>query len=87
MIVHGLRVPAIDGTTSYAYEYTLDDGTVHKGTVQPGDKIEIDDLSRTITSITLTPDVIDSSTGTAAFNTGDGTLSYNNNYHLNCCCV
>lgn len=80
MIVHGLRVPAIDGTTSYAYEYTLDDGTVHKGTVQPGDKIEIDDLSRTITSITLTPDVIDSSTGTAAFNTGDGTLSYNNNY-------
>jgi LPXTG-motif cell wall-anchored protein len=80
MIVHGLRVPAIDGTTSYAYEYTLDDGTVHKGTVKPGDKIEIDDLSRTITSITLTPDVIDSSSGTAVFNIADQALSYNNNY-------
>ena len=74
-IVHGVRVPSISGPTSYTYQYTLDDGTVHSGTVMPGDKIEVNDLSRTITSITLTPDVIDSNSGTATF---DGSKNYFN---------
>ena len=75
MIVHGVRVPSISGATSYTYQYTLDDGTVHSGTVMPGDKIEVNDLSRTITSITLTPDVIDSYSGTGTF---DGSSNYFN---------
>src|SRR5699024_8564793 len=41
----------------------------------PGDKIEVNDLSRTITSITLTPDVIDSYSGTGTF---DGSSNYFN---------
>ncbi|WP_283584120.1 mucin-binding protein [Limosilactobacillus difficilis] len=75
MIVHGVRVPSISGATSYTYQYKLDDGTVHRGTVMPGDKIEVNDLSRTITSITLTPDVIDSYSGTGTF---DGSSNYFN---------
>ncbi|WP_225432094.1 mucin-binding protein, partial [Limosilactobacillus reuteri] len=75
MIVHGVRVPSISGATSYTYQYKLDDGTVHRGTVMPGDKIEVNDLSRTITSITLTPDVIDSNSGTGTF---DGSSNYFN---------
>ena len=75
MIVHGVHVPSISGATSYTYQYTLDDGTVHSGTVMPGDKIEVNDLSRTITSITLTPDVIDSNSGTDTF---DGSKNYFN---------
>ncbi|MGM9883050.1 MAG: YSIRK-type signal peptide-containing protein [Limosilactobacillus reuteri] len=75
MIVHGVRVPSISGATSYTYQYKLDDGTVHNGTVMPGDKIEVNDLSRTITSITLTPDVIDSNSGTGTF---DGSSNYFN---------
>ena len=75
MIVHGVRVPSISGATSYTYQYTLDDGTVHSGTVMPGDKIEVNDLSRTITSIILTPDVIDSNSGTGTF---DGNSNYFN---------
>lgn len=75
MIVHVVRVPSISGATSYTYQYKLDDGTVHRGTVMPGDKIEVNDLSRTITSITLTPDVIDSYSGTGTF---DGSSNYFN---------
>ena len=76
MIVHGVRVPSISGATSYTYQYTLDDGAVHRGTVMPGDKIEVNDLLRTITSIILTPDVIDSNSGT-------GTFDVNNSNYFN----
>src|SRR5699024_3737444 len=75
MIVHVVRVPSISGATSYTYQYKLDDGTVHRGTVMPGDKIAVNDLSRTITSITLTPDVIDSYMRIRTF---DGSSDYIN---------
>src|SRR5699024_11294067 len=58
MIVHVVRVPSISGATSYTYQYKLDDGTVHRGTVMPGDIIDVNDLSRTITCIKSTHVVI-----------------------------
>ena len=53
LVVHGIRVPKVNGINTYNYTYTLDDGSTHSGTVGAGEEITISDKNRTITSIEL----------------------------------
>lgn len=64
MIVHGIRVPKGIGVDSYDYSYTLDDGTVHTGTVAAGEEITVADNNRTITSVDLKTATIPKDAGT-----------------------